>query len=170
MLFGKMLSMPNMGYIARVGGARGARTLIGWIFGILFLLVEHFKSLVRFEVENGSRVLFWHDLWGFPFRATLLEEAMVKDVVSWNCDQSHCNITFSRSPFIGKRKAFAIFCFACQFREFERICEILVLYDFKSSFTINSFVQRSHDGRNQPNFCIEAIWKSKAPIKAYFCA
>ena len=28
-----------------------------------FTSFEHFKSLVHFEVKNGSRVFFWHDVW-----------------------------------------------------------------------------------------------------------
>jgi len=25
--------------------------------------LEHFKSLAHFEVKDGSRLLFWHDVW-----------------------------------------------------------------------------------------------------------
>ena len=63
---------------------------------------------MHFEVKSGSKVLFWHDVWcrdqplNFQvselFRLALLKEATVHDVVSWKGDQSHWNITFSRSP------------------------------------------------------------------------
>jgi len=29
----------------------------------ILVVFEHFKSLVYFEVKEGSRVLFWHDVW-----------------------------------------------------------------------------------------------------------
>ena len=69
--------------------------------------VERFKSLVHFEVKDGSRVLFCHDVWCgdrllktlFPdlFRMARLKYATVKEVVSWNGDISHWNLTFVRS-------------------------------------------------------------------------
>uniref|UniRef100_A0A7C9AA13 Reverse transcriptase domain-containing protein n=1 Tax=Opuntia streptacantha TaxID=393608 RepID=A0A7C9AA13_OPUST len=55
--------------------------------------LERFKSLVHFEVKDGSRVLFWHDIWCgdhslktlFPslFRMARHKNATVLDVVSW---------------------------------------------------------------------------------------
>ena len=50
----------------------------------------------------------WHDVWcgdqplkiQFPnlLRMALLKDATLHDVVSWNGDQSHWSVTFSRSP------------------------------------------------------------------------
>ena len=70
--------------------------------------LEHFKSLVHFEVKDGSRVLFWHDVWCgdrllktlFPdlFRMARLKCAMAQAVAPWDCDISHWNLTFVRSP------------------------------------------------------------------------
>ena len=63
---------------------------------------------MQFKVGDGSRVLFWHDVWcgeqplkdHFPdlFRMARFKDATVNHVVSWNGDQCHWNITFSRSP------------------------------------------------------------------------
>jgi len=60
---------------------------------------ERFKSLVHFEVKDGSRMLFWHGFWCgdrplktlFPylFRMACLKYATVKEVVFWNGDISH---------------------------------------------------------------------------------
>jgi len=68
---------------------------------------ERFKSLVHFEVKDSSRVLIWHDVWcgdrplktQFPnlFRMTHLKNATVHEVVSWNGDICHWNLTFVRS-------------------------------------------------------------------------
>lgn len=70
--------------------------------------LECFRSLVHVEAKNGPRVLFWHDVWCGDqplkiqflqlFRKAILKDATVHDVVSWKSDQSHWNITFSRSP------------------------------------------------------------------------
>ena len=69
--------------------------------------LDRFKSLVYFEVKDDSRLLFWHDVWcgdrplktQFPslFRMTHLKNAMVDEVVSWNVDICHWNLTFVRS-------------------------------------------------------------------------
>ena len=69
--------------------------------------LERFKSLVHFEVKDGSRVLFWHDVWcgdrslktQFPglFRLARHKNATVHDVISWNGDVHHWNLTFVRS-------------------------------------------------------------------------
>jgi len=69
--------------------------------------LEHFKSLVQFEVKDGSRVLFWNDVWCGDrplrtlfldlFRITGLKYAAVQEVVSWNGDISHWNLTFVRN-------------------------------------------------------------------------
>ena len=29
----------------------------------ILVVLEHFKSLVHFRVKDGSRVLFWYDVW-----------------------------------------------------------------------------------------------------------
>ena len=31
----------------------------------ILIALERFKSLVHFEVKDGSRVLFWHGVWCF---------------------------------------------------------------------------------------------------------
>ena len=55
---------------------------------------DDFKSLVNFEVKNGFRVLFWHDVWcgdqplkdQFPdlFRMARFKDATMQQVVSWH--------------------------------------------------------------------------------------
>jgi len=62
---------------------------------------------VHFEVNDGSRVLFWHDVWCgnrplktlFPdlFRMAHLKYTTVQKVISWNSDISHWNLTFVRN-------------------------------------------------------------------------
>ena len=69
--------------------------------------LERFKSLVHFEVKDGSRVLFWHDVWcgdrslktQFPslFRMARHKNATVLDVVFWNGDVYHWDLSFVRS-------------------------------------------------------------------------
>ena len=68
--------------------------------------LERLKSLVHFEVDDGSRVLFWNDVWCgdrplknlFPdlFRIARLKHATVNEVVSWNGDVSHWDFIFVR--------------------------------------------------------------------------
>ena len=63
---------------------------------------------MNFEVNNGSRVLFWYDVWcgDRPFndqfsdlyRMACFKDAIVQQLVSWNEDHNHWNIIFSRSP------------------------------------------------------------------------
>jgi len=70
--------------------------------------LHKFKFVVNFEVKNGAKVLFWHNVRcgdqhlkdPFPdlFRMTLFKDAIVQQVVSWNDDQNLCYITLSRSP------------------------------------------------------------------------
>jgi len=58
--------------------------------------LERFKSLVHFDVKDGSRVLFWHDVWcgdrslktqfPSPFRMARHKNATVHDVIFWNGD------------------------------------------------------------------------------------
>jgi len=78
---------------------------VGYWNSILTSL-KHFKSLVHFEVKNGSRVLFWHDVCGDRplktlfsdlFRMARLKYVTVQEVVSWNGDISHWNLTFVRN-------------------------------------------------------------------------
>ena len=62
---------------------------------------------MHFEVKDGSRVLFWHDVWcgdrslktQFPnlFRMARHKNAMVHDMIFWNGDVYHWNLTFVRS-------------------------------------------------------------------------
>jgi len=57
-----------------------------------------FKTLVHFKVRNGSRVLFWQDVWcgdnslktQFPdlFRMARSKDAMVHQMLSWNGEQT----------------------------------------------------------------------------------
>ena len=68
--------------------------------------LERFKSLVHFEVKDGSRVLFWYDVWRgdrslktqLPnlFKMAHLKNVTVHDVVSWIGDICHWNLTFVR--------------------------------------------------------------------------
>ena len=54
--------------------------------------VDHSCSFVQYRVKNGSKILFWHDVWcsdqtlkfQFPnlFRMTRLKETTVHEVVS----------------------------------------------------------------------------------------
>ena len=69
--------------------------------------LERFKSLVHFEVKDGLRVLFWHDVWcgdrslktQFPslFRLARHKNATVHDVFSFNGNIYHWNLNFVRS-------------------------------------------------------------------------
>ena len=60
----------------------------------ILVSLERLLSLVHFELESGSKVLFWCEAWcgdqllkiQFPevFRMALPKEATVHGVVSWN--------------------------------------------------------------------------------------
>jgi len=73
---------------------------------------------MHFEVMDGSRVLFWHDVWcgDCPlktqffdlFRMARFMYATIQVVVSRNGDNCHWNLTFMRSLMIGKRIVLAI--------------------------------------------------------------
>jgi len=58
---------------------------------------------VHIDVKNGSGVLFCRDVWYRDppqfdlFTITLFKEATVQDMVSWNADQEHLGIMFSRT-------------------------------------------------------------------------
>jgi len=52
-----------MGSMIWVGGIRRVLTLTELIAENLLACVKCFKSLVHFEVNDGSRVIFWHDVW-----------------------------------------------------------------------------------------------------------
>jgi len=70
-----------------------------WLLESILAGLERFKSLVHFQVKDGSRGLSWHDVSCgdgplktlFPdlFRMTRLNCATVQKVVSWNGDISH---------------------------------------------------------------------------------
>jgi len=65
------------------------------------------QSVVHFEMKDGTRVLFWHDVWcgycplkiQFPglFRMARFKCATIQEVVSRNGDTCHWNLTFVRS-------------------------------------------------------------------------
>jgi len=80
--------------------AREVLTFMGWGWWKLIISgLDNFKSLVNFEVKNGSRLLFWYDVWcgdqppkdQFPgrFRMARFKDATMQQVVSWNRDQNH---------------------------------------------------------------------------------
>ena len=144
--------------------------------------LDQFKSLVNFEVNNGARVYFWHDMWcgdrSFKdqfselFRMARCKDASVKQVVSWNGDQYHWNISFSRSP---------------NDWEEEKVLDLLALlanisvvqvgedrmiwpHDAKGDFTIKSFFRVLYKGPAVTDFPADVIWRSKAPTKACFLA
>ena len=70
--------------------------LLIWFWKSILAGLERFKSLVHFEVKDGSRVLFWHDVWCGDrslktqftslFRMARHKNATVHDVISWNGD------------------------------------------------------------------------------------
>jgi len=140
--------------------------------------LDQFKSLVNFEVNNGARVYFWHDVWcgerSFKdqfselFRMARCKDASVQHVVSWNGDQCHWNISFSRSP---------------NDWEEEKVLDLLALlvnitvvqvgedrmiwpHDSKGDFTIKSLSRVLYKGPPVTDFPADAIWRSKAPTKA----
>ena len=68
--------------------------------------LELFKTIVRFQVGNGSRVLFWQDVWcgerplksQFPnlYRIAHLKEATVNQMFSRNGKHIHWDLSFVR--------------------------------------------------------------------------
>jgi len=70
--------------------------------------LELFKTLVNFKVKNGSKVLFWQDVWcgvsflktQFPdlFRLARFNDATVQQMLSWNGEQIHWNLSLVRNP------------------------------------------------------------------------
>ena len=54
-----------MGLIILDGGTRSVHIHgVGLLEKVCLPCLDRFKSLVHFEVKNGSQVLFWHDVWG----------------------------------------------------------------------------------------------------------
>ena len=82
--------------------------------------VDHFRSLVHYRVKNGSRILFWHDVWSGDqplkcqspdlSRMIPLKEATVHEVVCWNGNQCHLSITFLRSLNDGEEEGVMRLC------------------------------------------------------------
>ena len=68
--------------------------------------LELFKSLVRFQIGNGSRVLFWKDVWcgesalksQFPvlYRLARFKEATVDQMLSRSGEHIHWDLSFVR--------------------------------------------------------------------------
>jgi len=64
----------------------GSRIWVGGVTRVLILAgfgcsnpilagLERFKSLVHFEVKDGSRVLFWHDVHSGPTRKDSISQS-----------------------------------------------------------------------------------------------
>jgi len=103
---------------------------------------------------------------------TRFKDATVKHVVSWNGDQSHWNIIFSRSPndWEEERVLNLLPLLANTKVALVRDDMILWPYDSKRKLTIKSFYREVCKGLSIIDFSADAIWRSKAPTKACFSA
>ena len=98
------------------------------------------------------------------------QDAMVQEVISWNGDQSHWNLSLLRSPNDWEKDS------ACnllpQLADMkaapQSTDEIVWPRDPKGSFIVKSFCNTLHDQSSCSNFPESAIRRSKAPPKACF--
>jgi len=127
-------------------------------------------------VGNGSRVLLWHDVWcgerplkdhfSDVFRMVCFKDATVNHVVSWNGDQSHWNITFSRSPYDWEKES--VLNLLALLAKVVGDDMILWHHDSKKKFTIKSFYREVCNGSSSIDFPVVAICRSKALSKLAF--
>jgi len=132
-------------------------------------------------MKDGSRVLFWHDVWCgdrplktlFPdlFRMACLNYAMVQ-VVSWNGDISRWNLTFVRNLNDWKEDMICNLLAVLAGKEVlsQGKDEIVWPLDSKGSFSVKRFCFTHFDALDGRDFAAKSIWKSKAPTKVCFFA
>ena len=136
---------------------------------------------MHFKVGNGSRILFWHDVWcGMQplkdhfsdlFRMARRKDATVNQVVVWNGDQCHWNMTFSRDPNDWEEESVLSLLALLDGSKVDLASNDMILWphDSTKKFTIKIFIKISK-GLSVIDFPADAIWKSKAPLKACFLA
>ena len=137
---------------------------------------------MHFELKDGSRVLFWHDFWCvdrplknlFPdlFRMARLKYVKVQEVVSWNGDISHWNLTFVRSLNDWEEDNICNLLALLASKEVfpQGNDEIVLPLNYKGSFSLKSFCSTQFEALNGRDFVAKSIWKSKAPTKVCFFA
>jgi len=100
-----------------------------------------------------------------------LRNDTVHEVLSWNEGQYHWNITFTRSLNDWKEeRIFSLLSFLADLEvhvHFEGEDKIIWSLDSKGTFSVKNLRNRLL-GSNCPPLPTKVIWKSKAPMKAYF--
>jgi hypothetical protein len=86
-----------------------------------------FKGFTKFEVEEGTRVSFWHDLWygdstlkiAFPglFSITCVKDASVADNHEVLGGSNQWNVSFSREVMIGRWRSLPLSFRCCMLPE-----------------------------------------------------
>jgi len=144
--------------------------------------LELFKTLVRFQVRNGSRVLFWQDVWcgeislksQFPdlVRMVRFKEATVDQMFSRNGEHLHWDLSFFRSPNDWEEESACNLLAKLAAMEVkpQGKDELVWPHDSKGSFNIKSFCKAIYDRSLSPGFPSVAIWRSKVPPKSLFFA
>ena len=109
--------------------------------------LERFKSLVRFEVNNGSRVRFWHDVW-----CKMWSLGMMPSVIE--------TFLFQEAPMIGKRTTCASSFLETLSKNVVPVGIDNIVWPYKpnSIFTIKSSCQMLYGGGNSSDVYV-SIWK-----------
>ena len=98
------------------------------------------------------------------------KDASVQQVVSWNGDQYHWNISFSRSPNDWEEEKMLDLLALLANIKVVQVGEDKMIWphDSKGEFTIKSFYTVLCEGSSDIDFPVDVIWRSKAPTKACF--
>ena len=137
---------------------------------------------MHFKVNSGSKVLFWQDVWcgenslksQFPdlFRLARFKDATVYQMLSWNGEQIHWNLSLVRSPNDWEEESVCNLLANLASVEIrsQESDELVWPHDPKGSFSIRSFCNALHNWPSSSDFPVLAIWRSKAPPKVFFFA
>jgi len=101
-----------------------------------------------------------------------LKYAMVKEVISWNGDISHWNLTFVRSLNDGEEDNICNLLAVLAGKEVlsQGKDEIVWPLNSKGSFSVKSFCFKQFEALDGCDFAAKSIWKSEALTKVCFVA
>ena len=126
---------------------------------------------MRFQVGNGSRVLFWKDVWygesalksQYPnlYRMARFKEATMDQMFSRNGEHIHWDLSFVRRLNDWEEENVCNLLAILDAREIKARVndELLWSLDSKGSFNIKSFCKAVYDRPLCPGFHSTAIWR-----------
>jgi hypothetical protein len=140
-----------------------------------------FRSLVRFDPDEGSKIRFWDDVWcgdralkeAFPglFIIARFKEASIANNVEHSNGATQWNIQFTRLIHDRKVEVLALFyrcLYACKMRGVGDD-KLWWLPLRKGIFEVKSFY-RAISSFGSSSFPWKSIWRSKAPPRVAFFA